>query len=40
MSMGEKRLERVQEETGGDRDGEAKEGEGGWEEGCTEAAPL
>ena len=33
MSRAEKRLERAQEETGGDRDGEEEEEAGGWEEG-------
>ena len=40
MLRAEKRLERAQEETGDDEDGEEEEGAGGWEEGCTGAAPL
>ena len=40
MSRVEKRLEKRQEETGGDGDGEEEEGAVGWEEGCTGAATL
>ena len=40
MLRAENRLERAQEEIGGEGDGEEEEGAGGWEEGCIGEAPL
>ena len=40
ISRAEKRLERAQEEIGGEEDGVEEEGAGGREEGCIGAAPL